>query len=90
MSAHLAKNSRTLTAVLRIGIGQRGREFLHRDQPRCINRLIAEIRMLSGNTLAKSLATLKKAHGEDRVLTVSSKSENGVKTLWPEILSVLG
>ena len=45
---------------------------------------------LSGNTLAKSLAILKKAHGEDRILPVSSKSENGVKTLWPEILSVLG
>ena len=44
---------------------------------------------LSGNTLAKSLATLRKAHGEDNILPVSSKSENGVKTLWPEILSVL-
>ena len=45
---------------------------------------------LSGNALAKSLATLKQAHGEDRILPVSSKSENGVKTLWPEILNVLG
>ncbi len=43
---------------------------------------------LSGNTLAKSLAALKKAHGEDRILPVSSKTENGVKPLWPEILSV--
>ena len=45
---------------------------------------------LSGNTLAKSLATLKKAHGEDRILPVSSKTEKGVKPLWPEILGVLG
>ena len=45
---------------------------------------------LSGNALAKSLATLKQAHGEDRILPVSSKSENGVNTLWPEILNVLG
>ena len=44
---------------------------------------------LSGNTLAKSLAVLKKAHGEDRILPVSSKSEGGVKPLWPEILSVM-
>ncbi len=45
---------------------------------------------LSGNNLAKSLAALKQAHGEDRILPVSSKSEKGVKTLWPEILSVTG
>lgn len=44
---------------------------------------------LSGNTLAKSLAALKQAHGEDRILPVSSKKENGVKPLWPEILSVM-
>ena len=44
---------------------------------------------LSGNTLAKSLAALKKAHGEDRILPVSSKSQDGVKTLWPEILGVM-
>ncbi len=43
---------------------------------------------LSGNALAKSLAMLKKAHGVDRILPVSSKTENGVKPLWPEILSV--
>lgn len=45
---------------------------------------------LSGNTLAKSLAALSEANGEERILPVSSKSENGVKALWPEILSVLG
>lgn len=44
---------------------------------------------LSNNQLNKSLATLKREHGEDRILPVSSKSENGVKSLWPEILSVL-
>ena len=44
---------------------------------------------LSGNALAKSMAALKQAHGEERILPVSSKSENGVKALWPEILSVL-
>jgi len=44
---------------------------------------------LSGNQLAKSLAALKKAHGEERIISVSSKSEGGVKTLWPEILSVI-
>jgi GTP-binding protein len=45
---------------------------------------------LSGNTLVKSLATLKKAHGEERILPVSIKGEHGVKGLWPEILQILG
>src|SRR6201999_938169 len=44
---------------------------------------------LSNNALAKSLAALKRAHGEDHILPVSSKSENGVKALGAEILSVL-
>lgn len=44
---------------------------------------------LGGNQLTKSLAALKRAHGEDRILPVSSKSDNGVKPLWTEILSVL-
>lgn len=44
---------------------------------------------LSGNTLAKSLAALKRAHGEEQILPVSSKTDNGVKPLWAEILSVL-
>ena len=44
---------------------------------------------LSGNALTKSLAALKRAHGEERILPVSSKSENGVNALWAEILSVL-
>jgi len=44
---------------------------------------------LGGNQLTKSLAALKKAHGVDRILPVSSKSESGVKSLWPEIVSVI-
>jgi GTP-binding protein len=44
---------------------------------------------LGGNQLTKSLAALRKAHGEPGILTVSSKSEAGVKTLWPAILSVI-
>jgi GTP-binding protein len=44
---------------------------------------------LGGNQLAKSLAALRKAHGEEHILPVSSKTEGGVKALWPEILSVL-
>jgi GTP-binding protein len=44
---------------------------------------------LGGNQLTKSIAALKKAHGVERVLVVSSKTEHGVKPLWPEILSVM-
>jgi GTP-binding protein len=44
---------------------------------------------LGNNALNKSLAALKRAHGEDRILPVSAKSPNGVKALWTEILSVL-
>ena len=44
---------------------------------------------LGGNQLTKSLAALKRAHGVDRVIPVSSKSVGGVKTLWPEILNVI-
>jgi GTP-binding protein len=44
---------------------------------------------LGGNQLTTSLAALKQAHGVDRVLPVSSKTPNGVKTLWPEILNVI-
>jgi GTP-binding protein len=44
---------------------------------------------LGGNQLTKSLAALKKAHGESVILPVSSKTEGGVKALWPEILSVM-
>jgi GTP-binding protein len=41
------------------------------------------------NALAKSLAALKKAHGEELVLPVSSKTDSGVKALWAEILAVV-
>ncbi len=44
---------------------------------------------LGGNQLAKSLAALRQAHDVDRVLPVSSKTPNGVKGLWPEILNVI-
>jgi len=44
---------------------------------------------LGGNQLTKSIAALKKAHGVEQVLPVSSKTEHGVKALWPEILSVM-
>jgi len=44
---------------------------------------------LGGNQLTKSLAALRKAHGEELILPVSSKTEGGVKALWPEILGVI-
>ena len=44
---------------------------------------------LSGNTLAKSIAALKKAHGEERVLPISSKTDSGMKVLWADIGSVV-
>jgi GTP-binding protein len=44
---------------------------------------------LGGNQLTKSLAALRKAHGEQLILPVSSKTEGGVKALWPEILAVI-
>jgi GTP-binding protein len=44
---------------------------------------------LGGNQLSKSLAALRKAHGEQLIIPVSSKTEGGVKALWPEILSVI-
>ncbi len=43
---------------------------------------------LSGNTLAKSLAVLRKAHGEEIILPVSTNTEKGVKELWTELLGV--
>ena len=44
---------------------------------------------LGGNQLTKSIAALKKAHGVEQVLPVSSKTENGVKALWPQIMGVI-
>ena len=43
---------------------------------------------LSGNALAKSLATLKRAHEIDEILPVSTKTEVGAKALWPRLLSL--
>jgi GTP-binding protein len=43
---------------------------------------------LGGNQLAKSLAALRKAHGEEQILPVSAKSDAGIKALWAEILQV--
>ena len=45
---------------------------------------------LSNNQLNKSLAVLQKFHEVDRVVPVSSKSENGVKALWAAILQETG
>jgi GTP-binding protein len=44
---------------------------------------------LSGNALTKSMKALKEAHGEERILPVSVKTEKGVAALWPEILNVI-
>jgi GTP-binding protein len=44
---------------------------------------------LSGNALTKSLAELRRAHGERPILTVSSKTGAGLQALWAEILSTL-
>jgi len=44
---------------------------------------------LGGNQLTKSLAALRKAHGEEMILPVSSKTDAGMKALWAEILGVI-
>lgn len=44
---------------------------------------------LSNNQLAKSLTALKKAHGEEKILPVSAKTDAGIKALWAEIMTVL-
>lgn len=44
---------------------------------------------LGGNQLTKSLAALRKAHGEEAILPVSSKTDSGMKALWTEILGVI-
>ncbi len=40
---------------------------------------------LSGNTLAKSLAALKRAHEIEEVLPISAKTDAGTKTLWSRL-----
>ena len=44
---------------------------------------------ISGNALTRSLKALKEAHGEDRIVPVSVKTEKGVAALWPEIVAVM-
>lgn len=44
---------------------------------------------LSNNTLAKSIAALKREHGIDEILPVSSKTDTGIKSLWNQLLSVV-
>ena len=43
---------------------------------------------LSGNTLAKSLAALRREHGVDEVLPVSAKTDAGTKPLWARLMAV--
>ena len=45
---------------------------------------------LSNNVLAKSIAALKREHGVDEVLAVSSKTDAGTKALWQRLMSVAG
>ena len=43
---------------------------------------------LSNNVLAKSMAALKREHGVEEILSVSSKTDAGMKALWQTIMSV--
>ena len=42
---------------------------------------------LSNNVLAKNLAALKREHGVEEILPVSSKNEAGVKALWQRLMT---
>ena len=44
---------------------------------------------LSNNQLAKSVAALKREHGIDEVVTVSSKTDAGMKALWGRLMAVI-
>jgi GTP-binding protein len=44
---------------------------------------------LSNNVLAKNLAALKREHGVDEILPVSSKTEAGTKALWQVLMSAV-
>lgn len=44
---------------------------------------------LSNNTLAKSLAELKRAHEVEEILPVSAKTDAGTKALWQRLLAVV-
>jgi GTP-binding protein len=41
---------------------------------------------LSNNVLGKNMAALKREHGVDEVLPISSKTDAGIKALWQRIL----
>src|SRR5271163_1211639 len=43
---------------------------------------------LSNNVLAKSLAVLKREHGVEEVLPVSTKNDAGVKKLWARLMTI--
>jgi GTP-binding protein len=43
---------------------------------------------LSGNTLAKSLAALKRAHEIEEILPISAKTDAGTKALWARLMAV--
>lgn len=43
---------------------------------------------LSKNVLAKNIAALKREHGLNEILSVSSKTEAGIKGLWQQIMAV--
>ena len=43
---------------------------------------------LSNNTLAKSIAALKREHGVDEILPVSAKTDAGTKALWQRLMAV--
>ncbi len=43
---------------------------------------------LSNNTLAKSIALLKREHGLDQIVACSTKTQAGIKELWAHMMSV--
>ena len=45
---------------------------------------------LSNNVLAKSVATLRREHEVEEVLTVSAKTDAGTKALWQRLMAVAG
>ena len=45
---------------------------------------------LSNNVLAKSITSLKREHGVEEILPVSSKTEAGTKALWQVLMTAAG
>jgi GTP-binding protein len=43
---------------------------------------------LSNNVLSKNMAALKREHGLDEIIAVSSKTDAGIKVLWQHIMCV--